>query len=157
MLPSFPPPSFYHLPTSILVGFFHTVELLDAAQDILKSSSDLQAVINEAADLAKEVMELKKAHAEELEKRDLAHATELNKLTGQLKALGDNLAEVTTNADAQQRQQAEAVKLAEQTLAAHLDEVNAIHDHVLGKTFPLLLVHHHLSYLLPHPTHVCFL
>ena len=98
-MPSFRPFSFCFLPTSILVGSFHSVELLNAAQYILKSSSDLQAVINEAADLANEVMELKKAHAKELEKRDLAHASELNKLMGQLKALGDNLAEVTKNAN----------------------------------------------------------
>ena len=69
-------------PTSTLVCFFHTVELLDAAQDILKNSTDLQAIINEAADLAKEVMELKKAHAKELEERDWAHASEVRKLSG---------------------------------------------------------------------------
>ena len=140
-MPSFLPSFFCLLPTSILVGFFHTVELLDAAQDILKSSTDLQAVINEAADLAKEITELKKAHAKELEERDLTHATEVSKLTGQLKVLSDNLAQATTNAAAQQIKHAQAVKLAEDTLATHLDEINAIHDHVLGRISPLSLLY----------------
>ena len=93
----------------------------------------MQAIMNEAADLAKEVLVLKKAHKTELEERDVAHATELNNLTGQLKALGDNLAEVTKTSTAQQKKLAEAATLAEKTLADHLDELNAIHNNVLGK------------------------
>ena len=103
------------------------------AQDVLKSNANLQAVMNEAADLANQVMTLKKAHAKELEERDVTHATELNNMTGQLKALGDNLAEVTKNSSAQQKKLADAVTLAEKTLADHLDEINAIHNSVLGK------------------------
>ena len=114
-------------------AFFRIVELLDAAQDILKSNANLQAVINEAADLAKELTELKKAHSEELEKRDLSHASALNLLTGQVKALGDNLAEVTKNSTTQQKKLTDAVRVAEQNLAAHMDEITAMHDHVLGK------------------------
>ena len=112
---------------------FPFVELLDTAQEILKSNPNMQAIMNEAADLAKEVLALKKAHKTELEERDVAHATELNNLTGQLKALGDNLAEVTKTSTAQQKKLAEAAALAEKTLADHLDEINAIHNSVLGK------------------------
>ena len=39
----------------------------------------MQALINEAADLANEVMKLKADHTQELEKRDMAHATEVSK------------------------------------------------------------------------------
>ena len=135
-MPSFRLSIFCFCLTSTLVRSFHTVELLDAAQDILKSSTDLQA-----ADLAKEITELKKAHPKELEERDLTHATEVSKLTGQVKALGDNLAQATTNAAAQQIKHAQAVKLAEDTLASHLDEINTIHDHVLGKISPMSLLY----------------
>lgn len=72
-------------------------------------------------DLAKEVMELKEAHAKALEERDLTHATEVSRLTEQLKALGDNLAKATQNAKVQQEKHAQAVQLAEETLASHMD------------------------------------
>ena len=110
--------------------------MLDAEQDILKSSIDMQALMNKVADLAKLVAKLKADHSKELEKRDLAHAAEVSKLTGQLEALGNNLATVTKSSKQQQDQLSKAVQLAQETLASHLDEVNAIHEHVLGKFFP---------------------
>ena len=95
----------------------------------------MQALMNEAADLAQEVMKLKADHAKELEERDMNHATACSKLTEQIQNLTDSLAEATKNSQLQQENHAKAVQLAEETLANHLDEINAIHDHVLGK-FP---------------------
>ena len=108
------------------------VELLNTAQEVLNNSANMQALMNEAADLAKEVMKLKADHAKELEERDIAHATACSKLSEQIKNLTDSLAEVTKNSKLQQESHAKAVQLAEETLATHLDEINAIHDHILG-------------------------
>ena len=92
----------------------------------------MQALMNEAADLAQEVMKLKAEHAKELEERDMSHATAVSKLTEQIQNLTGNLAKVIENSKLQQENHAKAVRLAEETLATHLDEINAIHDHVLG-------------------------
>ena len=83
----------------------------------------MQALMNEAADLAGLVAKLKADHAKELDERELAHAAEVSKWTGQLEAMSSNLDQVNKNAKAQQ-----------ETLENHLDEVNAIHEHVLGKS-----------------------
>ena len=45
----------------------------------------------------------------------------------QIKNLTDSLAEVTKDSKLQQENHAKAVKLAEETLANHLDEINAVH------------------------------
>ena len=116
------------------------VEFLSTAQDILKSSTDRQALINEAADLANEVMKLKADHTKELEKWDMAHATEVSKLSEQMKNLSDTLAEVNKNSKLQHERHAKAVQLAEETLVGHLDEINAIHEHVLGNNFSLHVI-----------------
>ena len=94
----------------------------------------MQACMNEAADLAKEVTKLKADHAKELEERDMNHGTAVSKLTEQIKNLTDSLAKVTETSKLQQDNHAKAVKLAEETLANHLDEINAVHDQVLGKS-----------------------
>ena len=112
------------------------VELLNTAQDVLKNSANMQAMMNEAADLAQEVMKLKADHAKELDERDMKHATEVSKLTDQIKNLTDSLAKVTDTSNRQQEKLSKAVELAEETLATHLDEINAIHDHVLGNFNP---------------------
>ena len=101
----------------------------------------MQALMNEAADLAQEVMKLKADHAKELEERDFNHGTAVSKLTEQIKNLSDNLAKVTETSRLQQENHSKAVKLAEETLAGHLDEINAIHDHVLGMIFWLPFLH----------------
>ena len=117
--------------------FFLFVELLNTAQDILKNSTDMQALMNEVADLAELVSKLKADHAKELEERELAHAAEVSKLMGELEAMSNNLDQVNKNAKEQQDQLSKAVQLAQETLENHLDEVNAIHDHVLGMSLHL--------------------
>ena len=67
---------------TFLVIFF--VELLSTAREILANSGDMQALMNET------ILKLKADHAKELEKRDLAHAQALSKLTEQLQNLGDS-------------------------------------------------------------------
>ena len=99
----------------------------------------MQALMNEAADLAELVSKLKADHAKELEERELAHAAEVSKLTGQLEAMSNNLDQVNKNAKAQQEQLSQAVQLAQETLENLLDEVNAIHEHVLGTSLILHL------------------
>ena len=96
----------------------------------------MQALMNEAADLAGLVAKLKADHAKELDEHALAHAAEVSKLTGQLEAMSNNLDQVNKNAKEQQDQLSKAVQLAHETLENHLDEVNAIHDHVLGMSLP---------------------
>ena len=51
----------------------------------------MQALMNEAADLAELVAKLKADHAKELDERELAHAAEVSKLTGQLEATSNSL------------------------------------------------------------------
>ena len=97
----------------------------------------MQALMNEAADLAELVSKLKADHAKELEERELAHAAEVSKLTGQLESMSNNLNQVNKNAKEQQDQLSKAVQLAQEMLENHLDEVNAIHEHVLGKSITL--------------------
>ena len=116
-----------------LSRLFHIVELVKGAQDILNCSTDMQAIINEAADLAKAITDLKAAHAKELEERDLNHATEVSKLSKQLENLGNNLAEAMKNAATTSTQQNQALQAAEDKLAAQSDEITAIHEQVLGK------------------------
>ena len=55
-----------------------------------------------------------------------------------MKNLSDNLAEVTRNSQIQQEKHAKAMQIAEDTLAGHLDEINAVHEHVLGNILPFL-------------------
>ena len=99
----------------------------------------MQVLMNEAADLAGLVAKLKADHDKELDERELAHAAEVSKLTGQLEAMSSNLDQVNKNAKAQQEQLSQAVQLAQETLENHLDEVNAIHEHVLGTSLILHL------------------
>ena len=117
---------------------FVIVELLNTAQEVLNNSANMQALMNEAADLAQEVMKLKADHAKELEERDMNHGTAVSKLTDQIKNLTDSLAKVTETSNLQQEKHTKAVQLAKETLAIHLDEINAIHDHVLGNFNPFL-------------------
>ena len=65
------------------------VELLDTAQEVLRNSTDMQACMNEAADLAALVAKLKEEHAKVLEERDKIHGAELSKLTEQIKILNE--------------------------------------------------------------------
>ena len=111
--------------------FLFIVELLSTTQEILRNSIDMQAYMNEPADLAALVTKLK-AHAKELEEQDLKHVSELSKLTDQIKNLSANLETVMKNSQEQHEQMSRAIKTAEEKLASHTNEITAIHDNILG-------------------------
>ena len=77
----------------------------------------MQACMNEAADLAALVTKLKEEHAKALEERDINHGSEMSKLTAQITSLNGSLDAVGKH----------------NKLAAHVDDMAALHDHVLGK------------------------
>ena len=89
--------------------------------------------MNEVADLAALVTKLKEDHAKELEEWDLKHASELIKITDQIKNLSANLETVMKNGQEQHDQMSRAIKTTEEKLASHADEMTAIHDNILGK------------------------
>ena len=90
----------------------------------------MQACMNEAADLAALVAKLKEDHAKALEERDLKHGAELSKLSEQITNLNGTL-----NALAKQnKEQHVQLREAEEKLAAHVDDMATLHDHVLGKS-----------------------
>ena len=89
----------------------------------------MQACMNEAADLAALVAKLKEDHAKALEERDLNHGSEMSKLTEQISNLNGSLDTVAKRSKELQSQLREA----EEKLAAHTDDMAALHDHVLGK------------------------
>ena len=89
----------------------------------------MQACMNEATDLAALVAKLKEEHAKALEERDMKHGAELRKLTEQIKNLNESLDAVAKR----NKEQHVQVREAEEKLAAHVDDMAALHDHVLGK------------------------
>ena len=89
----------------------------------------MQACMNKAADLAALVAKLKEEHARALEERDLNHGSEMSKLTEQISSLNDSLDTIAKHNKQLQNQLREA----EDKLAAHVDDMAALHDHVLGK------------------------
>ena len=103
--------------------------MLDTAQEVLKNSTDMQACMNEAADLAALVAKLKEEHAQALEERDMKHAGELSKLMEQINNLNGSLDTIAK----QNKEQHVQLREAEEKLASHVDDMAALHDHVLGK------------------------
>ena len=99
----------------------------------------MQACMNEAADLAALVPKLKEEHAKALEERDMNHGSEMSKLTSQITSLNGSLDAVGKHNKQLQNQLREA----EERLAAHVDDMAALHDHVLGK--PTSCQRFHLS------------
>ena len=89
----------------------------------------MQAYMNEAADLAALVAKLKEEHAKALEERDLNHGSEMSKLTAQISSLNGSLDTIGKHNKQLQNQLREA----EERLATHVDDMAALHDHVLGK------------------------
>ena len=85
--------------------------------------------MNEAADLAALVAKLKEEHAKALEERDLNHSSKMSKLTAQISSLNGSLDAVAKHNKQLQNQLREA----EEKLAAHVDDMAALHDHVLVK------------------------
>ena len=110
----------------------------------------MQACINEAADLAALVAKLKEEHAKALEERDMLHGSEMSKLTEQISNLNGSLDTVAKRNKELQFQLREA----EEKLAAHVDDMSALHDHVLGKPSFCqkcclqLVGNHHLTYVM---------
>ena len=99
----------------------------------------MQAYMNEAADLAALVAKLKEEHAKALEERDINHGSEMSKLTSQITSLNGSLDAVGKHNKQLQNQ----LKEAGERLAAHADDMAALHDHVLGK--PILCLRCHLA------------
>ena len=106
------------------------VELLDTAEEILRDNTDMQACMNEAADLVALVAKLKEEHSKELEERDMKHGAELSKLSEQITNLNGSLDAIAK----QNKEQHVQLREAEEKLAAHVDNMAALHDHVLGKS-----------------------
>ena len=107
-------------------------ELLDHAQDILKASTDMQALMNEASDLAAANLELKAAHQKEMEAQQLKFAHESSQLTGELESLRNKLAEAEKTAAEEISKQTSRAQTAEDALATHMIELSAFHNSVLG-------------------------
>ena len=82
-----------------------------------------------------EMAKLKAAHADKLEKRELEYTTEVSKFPNQVENLTNTLGEVNKISKEQHDNMSKAVRLAEETLASHLDEINAVYNHVLGNYF----------------------
>ena len=89
----------------------------------------MQACMNEAADLAALVAKLKEEHAKALEERDMKHGAELSKLMEQIKNLNGSLDAIAK----QNKEQHVQLREAEEKLAGHVDDMAALHDHILGK------------------------
>ena len=64
-----------------------------------------------------------------MEERELNHGSEMSKLTEQISSLNGSLDTVGKHNKQLQNQLREA----EDRLAAHVDDMAALHDHVLGK------------------------
>ena len=89
----------------------------------------MQACMNEAADLAALVSKQKEEHAKALEERDMLHGSDMSKLMEQISNLNGSLDTIAKRNKELQFQLREA----EEKLAAHVDDMSALHDHVLGK------------------------
>ena len=114
------------------------VELLDHAQDILKASTDMQALMNEASDLAAANLAMKEDHRKEMEAQQLKFAQESSQLTGELDSLRKKLAEAEKTAAEEISKQTSRAQIAEDALAAHMIELSAFHNSALGN-FSLLI------------------
>ena len=108
--------------------------MVSHCQDILKSSEDLQALQNECSDLAAEVVNLKKQHAEEIKAREESVSSEISRLNDQRKELQKAFSEAETKHKEQRQEDAERLQSAQQALDAQKGEVKALHDDILGKS-----------------------
>ena len=89
----------------------------------------MQACMNETADLAALVAKLKEEHAKALEDRDIKHAADMGKLMEHITNLSSSLDTIAKH----KKEQHVQLREAEEKLASHVDEMAALHDHVLGK------------------------
>ena len=92
----------------------------------------MQALMNEASDLAAANLELKEAHQKEMEAQQLKFAQESSQLTGELESLRNKLAEAEKTAAEEISKQTSRAQTAEDALATHMIELSAFHNSVLG-------------------------
>ena len=98
----------------------------------------MQALMNEASDLAAANLELKEAHQKEMEAQQLKFAQKSSQLTGELESLRNKLAEAEKMAAEEISKQTSRAQTAEDALAAHMIELSAFHNSALGN-FSLLI------------------
>ena len=65
----------------------------------------------------------------------MEYTIEVSKLSNQVENLSNTLGEVTKKSKEQHEKMSKAVQVAEEALASHLDEINAVYDHVLAMYF----------------------
>ena len=98
----------------------------------------MQALMNEASDLAAANLELKEAHQKEMEAQQLKFAQESSQLTGELESLRKKLVEAEKTATEEISKQTSRAQTAEDALATHMIELSAFHNSALGN-FLLLI------------------
>lgn len=103
-------------------------------QDILKGSEDLRALRNECSDLATQLIDIKKQHAEEIKAHEDSVSTEITRLNDQLKELQKSFSEAETKHKEQRQEDAERLQSTQLVLDAQKDEIKALYDDILGKS-----------------------
>ena len=92
----------------------------------------MQALMNEAYDLAAANLAMKEDHQKEMEAQQLKFAQESSQLTGELESLRKKLAEAEKTAAEEISKQTSRAQIAEDALAAHMIELSAFHNSALG-------------------------
>ena len=93
----------------------------------------MQAIMNEASDLAAANLAMKEEHRKEMEAQQLKFAQETSQLTGELDSLRKKLEEAEKTAAEEISKQSSRAQTAEDALSTHLVELSAFHNSVLGK------------------------
>ena len=101
----------------------------------------MQALMNEASDLAAANLAMKEDHQKEMEAQQLKFAQESSQLTGELESLRNKLAEAEKMAAEEISKQTSRAQTAEAALATHMIELSAFHNSVLGN-FSLFIFRH---------------
>ena len=100
----------------------------------------MQALMNEASNLAAANLVMKEDHRKEMEAQQLKFAQESSQLTGELESLRKKLAEAEKTAAEEISKQTSRAQTAEDALAAHMVEMSAFHNSVLGNFSLLTLI-----------------
>ena len=103
----------------------------------------MQAIMNEASDLVAANLLMKEEHRKEMEAQQLKFAQESSQLTGELDGLRKKLAEAEKAAAEEISKQASRAQTAEDAVVAHIIELSAFHNSVLGN-FSLLIFRHQI-------------
>ena len=88
----------------------------------------MQAIMNEASDLAAANLLMKEEHRKELEAQQLKFAQETSQLTGELDSLRKKLEEAEKAAAEEISKQTSRAQTAEDAVAAHMIELSAFHN-----------------------------